>query len=81
MMESGDGYWRTEADYGQETVHKATLHYVEGDVGCLGLGCYTRNWCWGFVEDDQVTSETEMYDWHKCQYALAQHVTDKIRLL
>jgi hypothetical protein len=71
MMESEDGYLRTEAVYGQETVHKATLHYVEVDVGCLGLGCYIDNWRWGFVEDAQVTSETEIYDLHKCHYASA----------
>jgi hypothetical protein len=33
MTESADGYLRSEADYGQETAHKTTLHYAEGDVG------------------------------------------------
>jgi hypothetical protein len=61
MTESAEGYLRTEAGYGQETVHKATLHYVEGDVGCLGLGCYMDKWCWGFVDEGaQVTSGTEI---------------------
>jgi hypothetical protein len=60
MTESVDGHLRTEADYGQETVHKATMHYVEGDGGCLGLGCYMDKRCWGLDEDAQVTSETEI---------------------
>lgn len=57
MMERGDGHLRTEDEYDQEMVNKATWHCVESEVGCLGLGCYTDSWCWELAEDDQEASE------------------------
>jgi hypothetical protein len=60
MMETGDGYLKTEEGHGQENVNKAACYYVEGELGCLGLGCDMDNWCLGLAEDDQVTSETEI---------------------
>jgi hypothetical protein len=62
MMERGDGHLRTEDEYDQEMVNKATWHCVESEVGCLGLGCYTDSWCWELAEDDQEASETEISD-------------------
>jgi len=57
MMERGDDHLRTEEEYFQKMVNKATWHYVEHEVGCLGLGCYMDSWCWELAEDEQEASE------------------------
>lgn len=66
MMERGDGHLRTEEEYDQKMVNKATWRYVEREVGCLGLGCYMDSWCWELAEDEQEASETEILD--QCKF-------------